>query len=400
MISIKPPKTAYESIDDVGKFNMIWNVSLVLVPVFLLLTLLHIAMGDPSWVSSLMGLTVSFVNITVLSNSRKYLLIGITSVILGTLICQLAIFVISDSRLVADTMWCVLVGFFAFFMLGTFWGTMTLLLNLSGLIFFLLNGSSYDILSKGITIEEVDYRMVINVFYVALAMAFILHKMFTNNRETNQRFERENHRNEILLKEIHHRVKNNLQIISSLLKLQAADSENESVREHFNEAIGRIRSMALIHEKMYNNDDLAKIDLKAYLIAMSEDICASMSRAGKIDINVKSEIDQIDIKSIVPISLIFNELMTNSIKHGLKDIDNGVINIEMYQSNGSVNFKYSDNGNWVKPSSEGNFGLELLNTLTEQLEGEFKRETSNGTKYSFEFDADVFLFEGREESKN
>ncbi|MDX2360137.1 MAG: sensor histidine kinase [Crocinitomicaceae bacterium] len=395
MISFKPPKTNYESIDDIGKFNMIWSVSTVLVLIFSMLTVLHIVMSDPSWVSSGLGLTVAVTNVLVLYKTRKYKLIGITSVIFGTLICQVAIFIIADSRLIADTMWCILVGFFAFFLLGTWLGTLTLLANLAGLVIFLLNGSSHDVLSKGISIDEVDYRMAINVFYVALAMAFIIHKLSSNNKETNRRFELESQRNEILLKEIHHRVKNNLQIISSLLKLQAADSENESVEEHFNEAIGRIRSMALIHEKMYNNDDLSKIDLKGYLIAMSDDICASMSREGDFKLNVHSDIDQIDIKSIVPVSLIFNELMTNTLKHGFKEVKDGVIDVEMRRNNGSVDFVYKDNGKWIEPTSEGNFGLELLNTLTEQLEGKFTRQTTSGTQYNFKFNSEVFFFEGR-----
>ena len=393
MLSIKPPKTNYESFDDVGKFNMIWNVSAVLVLVFFLLAVLHVIMGDPSWISSGLGLTVALINVLVLYKTRKYKLIGITSVIFGTLICQVAIFIIADSRLIADTMWCILVGFFAFFMLGTLLGTITLLTNLAGLVIFLLNGSSHDILSKGISIEEADYKMAINVFYVALAMAFIIHKLSSNNKETNRRFELENQRNEVLLKEIHHRVKNNLQIISSLLKLQAADSEDESVEEHFNEAIGRIRSMALIHEKMYNNDDLSKIDLKAYLIAMSEDICTSLSVKNKIDLKVESDIDQIDAKSIVPISLIFNELMTNSVKHGFKGKDDGAIDVQMHRSHDAVCFTYQDNGNWIEPTSEGNFGLELLNTLTEQLEGTFNRNTSSGTKYQFSFNSEIFFFD-------
>ena len=267
-----------------------------------------------------------------------------------------------------------------------------LLLNLSGLIIFLLNGSSHDVLNKGISIEEVDVRMVVNVFYVALAIVFIIYKMIQNNKDIIDMHEKQRVQNEVLLKEIHHRVKNNLQIISSLLKLQSMDSENETVTEHFNEAINRIRSMALIHEKMYTNDDLSQIDIQSYLIALVQDITETIQSESNIELNVNSEIKNIDIKSIVPVSLIFNELITNSIKHGFKEKGAGKIDLEIIHDGDNVIFKYSDDGTWKVPDNEATFGIELIKTLSEQLNGKCKREIDGGTHYQFTFAADQFFF--------
>ncbi len=392
MISFRPPATAYKSIGDIGRFNMIWNVSLVLVPIFLLLLVMHLFFGDPSWRSSGVGLLVALFNIIYLYRTRKFKLIAITSAILGTLICQYAIFVVADSRVLADAMWCILVGFFTFFMIGTTAGVITLLLNLSGLLVYISTADYYEIVEKTASVGDVDYKMIINVVYVALALSFVIHKMRQNNNVTNKRYERENQQKEILLKEIHHRVKNNLQIISSLLKLQAAESKSESVNENFQEAIGRIRSMALIHEKMYHNNDLSKIDLRSYIITLAEDICSTMCSDNNLEICVESTIEQVQTKNIVPISLIFNELVTNSLKHGFTDKKASKIEVNISRESNSVLFEYHDNGVWTEPESTTSFGLDLIDTLTEQLEGNYIRETENGTHYKFQFNSNIFFF--------
>ena len=392
MISFRPPQTKYDSLVEVGKFNMMWNVSLVLVPIFLVLVGIHVFFQDSSWTTSFAGAMVACLNLAVLQWKRKYVIVGIWSVLMGILICQSSIFIINDSHLIADTMWCILIGFFTFFLFGVWVGTFVLLFNLSGMLIFLLNGSSHDILNKGISVKEVDVRMVVNVFYVALALVFIIYKMIKNNNDIINMHEKQRAQNEVLLKEIHHRVKNNLQIISSLLKLQSMDSENETVTEHFNEAINRIRSMALIHEKMYTNDDLSQIDIQSYLIALVQDITETIQSESNIELNVNSEIKNIDIKSIVPVSLIFNELITNSIKHGFKEQSSGKIDLEIIHDGDNVLFKYSDDGTWKEPDNEATFGIELIKTLSEQLNGKCKREINGGTHYQFTFAADQFFF--------
>ena len=392
MIKLAPPKTNYTSLVEEGKFNMLWNVSLALVPIFLFLLGIHIYFQDNSWVTSLSAVSLAGTNLIVLRVTRKYKFVGAWSVILSIVICQASIFIVNDSHLVSDTMWCILVSFFTFFLFGVWIGTFVLLFNLMGLIVFLLNGSTHDVLNKGISIEEVDVRMVVNVLYVALALAFIIYKMIQNNKAIIDRHEEQRAQNEVLLKEIHHRVKNNLQIISSLLKLQSMDSENEVVDEHFNEAINRIRSMALIHEKMYTNDDLSQIDIQSYVTALVQDITDTIQSKSEVQLNVSSEVKNIDIKSIVPISLIFNELITNSIKHGFKNQELGKIDLEIRHQNNTILLDYSDNGEWQEPVGEGTFGIELIRTLAQQLDGECKREIDNGTHYSFEFAADQFFF--------
>lgn len=391
MISLRPPKTAYKSIDDIGKFDMIWNVSLALVPIFIILLTIHIIFQDDSWLTSSVALAVSFGNLVALYKLRKYEIVALSSVIIGVLVVQTVIFIVNDSHLISDTMWCILVSLFTYFLFGTIYGSIVLVINLTGLLVFLMNGSQSDIVGKGGALEQVDYKMLINVYYVAFALAFIIYKMLKNNEMINKRYEKENQHNEILIKEIHHRVKNNLQIISSLLRLQAAESTNEKVVEHFGEAINRIRAMALIHEKMYHDDDLSNIDIPAYLVDLANDIVNSIQTDCNIEFKAESDVKDIDIEHIVPISLIFNELITNSLKHGFANKSSGSIRIDINHVDGKLVFHYQDNGEWQVPKVENTFGLELLETLTEQLDGEYRREINKGTHYYFEFEANLFL---------
>lgn len=385
MISLKPPVADYKSLEDLGKYNMIWNVSLALVPIFLFLTFLHIILGDRSWMTSITAFSVAALNLIVLYRTRKYKIVGIWSVLLGVFIVQASVFFVDDSHVVSDTMWCILIAFFTFFLFGALLGSIVLVVNLSGLTLFLLCGSEANILHKGLTVEQVDYKMAINVFYVALALSFVIYKMLDNNQKINNRYELQIKKNETLMKEIHHRVKNNLQIISSLLKLQSSESESKMVQEQFDEAIQRIRSMALIHEKMYQKEDLASIDIQSYLISLGSEIAKSINSDCNIEINVESGIEQIDMESIVSVSLIFNELMTNSIKHGFENANEGRIDVKISEYNKAIQFYYSDSGNWKSPQKEASFGLELIETLTDQLEGTMVRTVDENTQYVFEF---------------
>ncbi|OFZ07882.1 MAG: hypothetical protein A3D92_00780 [Bacteroidetes bacterium RIFCSPHIGHO2_02_FULL_44_7] len=387
-----PPSTEYTALQDIGKFNMLWHVSLGLIGVFTVLFGIHIYFQDSNWSTSLAALAVSIMNILVLQQTRKFWMVGVWSVVLGTMICQASIYIIDDSHLITDTMWCILVSFFTFFLFGSLRGSIVLLLNLGGLVCYLMLSDEKMLSTKGLTSEQVDMRMLVNVLYVALALSFIIHKMIENNKEVISRYELQTKQNDILLKEIHHRVKNNLQIVSSLLKLQAAQNTNSGVSEQFNEAISRVRSMALIHEKMYINEDFSALDVQSYVIALVEDITQSMESDCKIDLRIDAEMQKVDIKSIVPLSLIFNELITNSVRHGFEGLEKATIEINIERAGDKVLLYYSDNGTWKVPTRNNGFGVELINTLTEQLHGRYERTTEGGTHYRFVLDADQFFF--------
>lgn len=390
------PKTTYQSLIDVGKFNMMWNVSSVLAFVFVLLTFVHLYFQDSSWMTSVLSLSAVIFNLVILYRTRKFFGIAVFSVFVGVLVCQASIFLIEESHLITNVIWSLLVGVFGFFLFGYWMGFFLMLLNVGGLLIYLRFGDSEAIQHKLQISFRVDTQTLVHVLIVTLAFSFIVSKMIRNIREVNYKFERENKRNELLLKEIHHRVKNNLQIISSLLNLQAQDSNEPEVREHFTEAIGRIRSMALIHEKMYNNDDLAQIDIHSYLLSLIQDIISSIQSQCSVELTVDSDVEKIDIKSVVPISLLFNELITNSIKHGFSDMGHGIIEVRIASKGEWLTIYYHDNGKWIADESKDGFGLELIKTLTDQLEGDVERSIQNGTSYSFRFKKARILFNDKD----
>jgi two-component sensor histidine kinase/ABC-type amino acid transport substrate-binding protein len=197
----------------------------------------------------------------------------------------------------------------------------------------------------------------------------------TTNKKSEER--------KVLLQEIHHRVKNNLQIIISLLRLQK-DNMNEVFTGKIDETISRINSIALVHEKVYQTEDIANIKLQEYILLLAEEIIKSFSDKNKPTLTVKSTIEEIDIKSLIPLALILNELITNSLKYGVKDLENGVIRINIDNHDTVLIMEYYDNGTWIE-NNKPSFGLSLIETFTEQLDGSFSRKIENGTSYSFKF---------------
>lgn len=370
---------------------MIWHVSIVLLPIFITLLLLHIIFGDVSWITSILGLCLVLSNLYFLIATRKYNIAGWVTVVVGVFICQFAIYVIADSRLLADAMWCILVAFFTFFLFGNRAGLVVLLINLTGLMFYQFVATPDQLISKGITSDMVDYKMVINVYYVALALAFVMGRMQSNNSEINKRYEEQIRHNEVLFKEVHHRVKNNLQIMASLLRLQAAEASDEGVVRNLHEAIGRVQSMAFIHEKMYQKENLAELQLSEYLHNFINSLMDQTDQETAIEINISCPDIILNPDAVVSISLLINELITNSIKHAFGNQDGKVVITVEIEGN-YVRLKYEDNGTWKEPSDRSTFGRELIGTLIENLEGNYQLiADQSGTRYSINIPSSVLM---------
>jgi two-component system, sensor histidine kinase PdtaS len=145
----------------------------------------------------------------------------------------------------------------------------------------------------------------------------------------NQKIVAQDEEKTILVKEIHHRVKNNLQIISSLLRLQSGEIDNEELRAHFDEATNRISVMATIHQRLYDGNELSKIQLVNYVQNLATDIHRVFSSGKEIQFDIHSEIPSIGLKSIVPFGLIINELISNSLKYAFVDSIKGTVSIRI-----------------------------------------------------------------------
>lgn len=184
---------------------------------------------------------------------------------------------------------------------------------------------------------------------------------------------------EVLLKEIHHRVKNNLQIISSLLSLQSNYLKDENSKEIFIESQNRIRSMSLIHEKLYQSDSLSEIEFSEYVRELSSYLAISYNLYEN-DINILTEIEEVicHIDIAIPLGIILNELITNSIKHAFGNKGSGEIKLNAFKKDSDLEIVYCDNGTGLPENydvyNSGTLGFSLILNLAEQLNAQIKIE--------------------------
>jgi len=183
---------------------------------------------------------------------------------------------------------------------------------------------------------------------------------------------------DILLREVHHRVKNNLQVISSLIDLQAARQADPNVQALFRDARDRVRSMALVHEKLYQSEDLARTELGAYTRnLMKELFTAHGERAGTIDLSLELEPVLLPVDRAIPCGLILNELATNSLKHAFVGRDRGRIRIELARAgHDRARLLFLDDGRGFPAGTDWratpSLGLRLVRMLSDQLQAELQ----------------------------
>ncbi|MDG1333278.1 MAG: histidine kinase dimerization/phosphoacceptor domain -containing protein [Crocinitomicaceae bacterium] len=191
-------------------------------------------------------------------------------------------------------------------------------------------------------------------------------------QESNAQIEQKNKENETLLKEIHHRVKNNLQVVMSLLNLHA-DRLSDSVEQQvFRDCQNRINSMSIVHEQLYQKGDLSRINAKEYV----EEICNELFYSYKLSdtMTVKLNLDEcfFNIEKSVPFGLILNELIVNVLKHVFSNGSNGLVSISLKEHPNSIFLDVSDNGAGFDTGQErSTMGLDLIEALTEQVDGVF-----------------------------
>lgn len=214
----------------------------------------------------------------------------------------------------------------------------------------------------------------------------------SERKQTEEQIKKSLDEKEVLLREIHHRVKNNIQVISSMLHLYSAYIKDEPYLEAFHDIQNRIKSMALIHEKLYQTKDMAQVDFNEYI----KDLVNSLFRFYGININkIKPKIEvkgiSLGLDAGIPCGLIINELVSNSLKHGFGQDMEGMIHIKMKPENkNAVALIVSDNGKGFPQDFDfkntKTFGLQLVITLVEQLGGNIELNNKGGTEFKITFE--------------
>ncbi len=211
----------------------------------------------------------------------------------------------------------------------------------------------------------------------------------------NKNLKNRNDQIEILLKEIHHRVKNNLQVVSSLLDLQSKEIEDEGALQTFMQGQNRVKAMALIHQKLYQNEELATIDFEDYAKNLMSELREIYPIAKSVTSSIRSSGNaQFDIDTAIPLGLILNELISNAYKYAFNDIEKGILEVEIAElGRGRYQLIVKDTGNGLPDSMDftkaKSLGLRLVRRLSKQLHGEVTYRTERGAIFVINF-ADTY----------
>lgn len=195
---------------------------------------------------------------------------------------------------------------------------------------------------------------------------------------------------ELLLKEIHHRVKNNLMVISSLLNLQSKYIKDKDVLDVFKESQNRAQSMALIHERLYRSTDLKKINFGEYITTLANEMFLSYVKdPNRVTLQINIEDLMVEINTAIPLGLMVNELLSNSMKYAFPDDMEGCIIIEFYKINDEFVLIIKDNGvgfsEGLDFKNTDSLGLQLVNRLADQIDAAIILDVDDGTKFTIKF---------------
>ncbi len=222
-----------------------------------------------------------------------------------------------------------------------------------------------------------------------LLFILVLYRNYKNNKEKNALLEKQNQEKEFLLKEIHHRVKNNLEIVSGLLALQSAQLKDDNAINVMQESQNRVQSMSMIHQKLYQGTNLSTIEMKDYFNNLGTHVLDSFGMVQQVDIVYEMAALELDVDTAIPLGLIVNELLTNALKYAFPDNRKGEVKLALEQKTDELLYlEISDNGigqNINKAAAGTGFGMQLVNLLCQQLQGKMSRLRQKGTSISFEF---------------
>ncbi len=217
-----------------------------------------------------------------------------------------------------------------------------------------------------------------------VGIGLLLARIFQSNRkikEQNQIISNALEEKDTLLKEIHHRVKNNLQFISSLLSLQSDHIENDQALEALKEGQDRVQSMALIHQNLYQDDNLTGIDIRAYFEKLTQNLFDSYNISPeKIKLKMDIQPLNLDVDTVVPLGLIINELVSNALKHAFKGRNEGIISVEIKENGTELSLAVRDDGIGLENGQlDTSFGYRLINAFKTQLNAELEVNGHQGT---------------------
>lgn len=265
--------------------------------------------------------------------------------------------------------------------------------------------TNYDLFrSEFLTDEKRSQMFMFNLIFSASAVGFFVYLMIQNNlKESYQYILRIEERKQsekaikdalteknLLIAELHHRVKNNLAIISGLFSLTLNDNLHDDAKNVLLESRNRVRSMALIHNRLYKSDSLTNVNFEEYIQELISEITSSypvISNSIKVYTNINNV--SLNVNAAIPCGLILNELLTNCYKHAFKEKKDGEISISFSREKDNFLMRVKDNGSGLPNdyNKKQSLGVTVIEALTEQLDGKSKFNNDNGTHFELAFKA-------------
>ena len=232
---------------------------------------------------------------------------------------------------------------------------------------------------------------LITAIILTLLILFFVNRAYRNKKKHAAFLAEEDSRKELLLEEVHHRINNNLQIISSLLSMQASSANDKKLEEYLQQSLGRIQSLAALHELLYDNNTSMEINMKDYvkkILDFHRNISSDMKTTVDIQISVHPVL--LPPKTAVPIALIINELVTNSLKYAFSGIENGIISVSLSPEEEDEKWKLtvSDNGKGLPAEDQmrpNSLGLRLVKMMTRQIGTTFSYRNGPGATFDISF---------------
>jgi len=246
---------------------------------------------------------------------------------------------------------------------------------------------------KDLQIKEKKRTILFNTLGLLLIsiIAIGILYLYKNKQKTSKQLEEKNtiithslKEKEVLLKEIHHRVKNNLQVISSLLNLQSKNISDEKALQALNEGRNRVKTMALIHQNLYRDDNLMGVDLQEYIEKLTQGLFASYNiQSNKITLKTNIEKLEMDVDTVIPLGLILNELISNALKYAFEGRDTGILQVDLITQNDKLLLRVKDNGVGIPKdkdlSKSASMGYKLIQSFLQKLNATMNIEIDDGT---------------------
>jgi len=245
-----------------------------------------------------------------------------------------------------------------------------------------------DNLLKSKLLKQRTWALVVGgiALFIISMLLFSLYYYYRKVQSQNGLVNKALEEKDYLLREIHHRVKNNLQVVSSLLSLQSRQIEDVDIRKAIDEGRNRVRSMALIHQNLYQHDRLSGVSVSGYLDNLITELFETYNISSEnISLNLDIEEIALDIDTMVPLGLIINELISNCLKHAFPENKKGEIHVKLEEQNNQIHLLVKDNGIGMqsnKMDQSKSFGKKLIGAFSKKLHAEMTMINNNGTEVS------------------